>query len=452
MSGRPHVVIVGAGFGGLACAQALARGRVDVTLIDRRNHHLFQHLLYQVAVAGLGPAQVAVPIRSILRKQRNVRVLLAEVAHVDLEARRVSFDPDLRLAPLRYDYVVLAPGAALQYFGEERNARFAPALKSLDDALEIRRRILLAFEAAEREADANVRAQLLSFLIVGGGPSGVELAAAVAQLAQSTLARDYHWARPEDARVLVLERGPRLLPTFAPELAEYALRQLGELGVHVRTGTIVAKVEPWGVRLRSGERLRADNVFWAAGVTGSPLIAALTPDVELDRHGRALVRGDCSLPGFAEAFVIGDAAHLFGALGTALPCVSAAAQQAGHFVGKVIAAEVADLRLSARPAFAYVDKGSMLTLGRGRAIAQLERKRLVGRAAWWKWLSEHVLHSIAWGKRFRTLLAWAYAYATYGRGARVITGADTGSSTQTASLLSEARFHKVEDTQARAAE
>jgi len=421
MSSRAHVVIVGAGFGGLACARALARAELDVTLVDRQNHHLFQPLLYQVATAGLAPSQVAVPIRSILRRQHNVRVLLADVAGIDLEARRVVFDPELDLAALRYDYLVLSPGAVPNYFGHAHWAWHAPALKSVDDALEIRRRVLLAFEAAELEADANKRAQLLSFLIVGGGPTGVETAAAIAELARSVLARDYHWARASDVRVLVLERGPRLLPGIRPELAARALARLAALGVHVRTQTIVDSVEPWGVCLRSGERLRADTLIWAAGVTGSPLLQALSPQVELDPHARAVVREDCSLPGFGEVFVIGDSACLFGALGSALPCVSGAARQAGEYVGRVIAAEVKDPRPRTRPPFAYVDKGLMIALGRGHALAQYERKQLVGRAAWWAWLLGHILYLADFGNRARALLAWAAAYITFRRGARVIT-------------------------------
>lgn len=422
MSSRAHVVIVGAGFGGLACARALARAELDVTLVDRQNHHLFQPLLYQVASAGLNPAHVAVPIRSIVRRQHNVRVLFSEVEQIDLETRHVLFSPALDLPALRYDYLVLAPGAAPNYFGQPHWAWHAPALKSIDDALEIRRRVLLAFEAAEHEPDPSARAQLLSFLIVGGGPTGVETAAAIAELARSTLQRDYHWARPNDVRVLVLERGPRLLPDLYPELAEHALARLAALGVHVRTQTVVESVEPWGVCLRSGERLRAHTLIWAAGVTGSPLLGALSPAVELDAHGRALVREDCSLPAFGEVFVVGDSACMFGALGSALPAVSAVARQAGEYVGKVIAAEAADPCPGPRPAFVYVDRGMMLTLGRGHALAQYQRKQRVGRFAFGIWLFRHILYLADFGDRVRSLLAWAFAYLRFGRGARVITG------------------------------
>lgn len=421
MSSRAHVVVVGAGFGGLACAQALARADVDVTLIDRRNHHLFQPLLYQVATCGLSPSQIAVPIRSILRKQDNVRVLLAEVAHIDLDARRVCFSPELEIASLRYDYLMLAPGSAPDYGGQTHWAEHAPALKSVDDALEIRRRVLLAFEAAELEADPARRAQLLSFLIVGGGPTGVEMAAAIAELARAALKRDYHWARPNDVRVVVVERGARLLPALSPELSEQAVERLAALGVHVRTQTIVAEVEPWGVLLRSGERLRADTVFWAAGVTGSPLLAALSPEPTRDRDGRALVREDCSLPGFGEVFVIGDAACLFGASGSALTANSAVARQAGAYVGKLIGAELADSRPNARVPFVYVDKGQMVTLGRGHALVQRGRKRLSGRAAWWVWLFSHIYYLVSFGNRAAALFAWARAYLRFGSGARVIT-------------------------------
>ena len=420
MSGRAHVVIVGAGFGGLACAQALARADVDVTIVDRRNHHLFQPLLYQVATCGLSPSQIAVPIRSIVRKQNNARVLLAEVAHIDLEARRVCFNPELGLESLRYDYLVLAPGAAPEYFGQDHWAERAPALKTIDDALEIRRRVLLAFEAAEHEPDPAKRAQLLSFLIVGGGPTGVELAAAIAELARTVLKRDFHWARANDVHVLLVERGPRLLAAWSPELAAEAVERLAALGVFVRTQTIVEEVQPWGVTLRSGERLMADTVFWAAGVAGSPLLAAISPQPELDTQGRALVREDCSLPGFGEVFVVGDAACLFGALGSALPSLSAVARQAGTYVGRLICAEVGDRGPDERVPFVYVDKGQMVTLGRGRALVELQRKHLSGRAAWWVWLFQHIYYLVGFGNRLAALFAWARAYLRFGQGARVL--------------------------------
>lgn len=382
---------------------------------------MFQPLLYQVATCGLSPSQIAVPIRSILRKQANVRVLLAEVAHIDLDARRVCFNPKLEIASLRYDYLVLAPGSAPDYSGQAHWPAYAPALKNVDDALEIRRRVLLAFEAAEHETDPAKRAQLLSFLIVGGGSTGVEMAAAIAELARSALKRDYHWARANDVRVVVVERGPRLLPAFSPELSVQAVERLAALGVHVRTQTAVEDVEPWGVLLRSGERLRADTVFWAAGVTGSPLLAAMSPEVERDRQGRALVREDCSLPGFGEVFVIGDAACLFGASGSALAAVSAVARQAGAYVGKLISAELADPAPQARVPFVYVDKGQMVTLGRGHALAQFQRRHLSGRAAWWVWLFSHIYYLVSFGNRAAALFAWGRAYLRFGRGARVIT-------------------------------
>jgi NADH dehydrogenase len=446
MSGRAHVVIVGAGFAGLACARALARAQLDVTVVDRENHHLFQPLLYQVAIAGLAPSQIAVPIRSILRRQRNVRVLLAEVAQIDLETRRVSFNPAFDMAALRYDYLVLAPGAAAHYCGQAHWAWHAPALKRLDDALEIRRRVLLAFEAAELEADPGTRAQFLSFLVVGGGPTGVEIAAAIAELARSVLERDFRWAQPSDVRVLVIERGPRILAGLTPALAERAVARLAALGVHVRTQTNVESVEPWGVRLRSGERLRADTLIWAAGVTGSPLLQALSPAVELDRQGRALVREDCSLPEFGEAFVVGDAACHFDALGNALPSVAAAAHQTGEYVGRLISSQVADARPRARVPFAYADKGQMVTLGRGRAIAQYRRRQLDGRMAWWVWLFKHILYLARFGGRLRVLWVWAVAYLSFGRGARVITG--EGTPPRAAVVEPE---YELEDTQVRIA-
>jgi NADH dehydrogenase len=275
-------------------------------------------------------------------------------------------------------------------------------------------------------------------LVVGGGPTGVELAAALAELARSVLERDFHWARANDVRVLVVERGPRLLAALSPELAERAVERLAALGVHVRTQTVVDEVERWGVRLRSGERLRADTVLWAAGVTGSPLLQALAPEAELDRQGRALVREDCSLPAYGEVFVIGDAACLFGAQGSALPSLSSVARQAGAYVGKLIRSEVADPRPRARVPFVYVDKGQMIALGRGRALAQLQRRQLVGRAAWWVWLLAHIYSLIGFGNRAGALIAWASAYLRFGRGARVITA-------DSAPTLPEPRLGEIEE-------
>lgn len=419
--GRAHVVIVGGGFGGLSCARALARADVDVTLIDRQNHHLFQPLLYQVAMAGLAPSEIAAPIRSILRKQKNARVLLAEVTAVDLTQRCLYVDP-ASAEPIRYDYLVLAPGARTHYFGHDEWDLFAPGLKSIDDAVEIRRRVLLAFEAAERESNTDKRAQLLSFVVIGGGPTGVELAGSIAELSRFALGRDFRQAHPSEARVLLIEGGPRLLSTFDPELSEKTVLQLAELGVHVRTGTIVEGIGPHGVRLRTGETLLADTVVWAAGVSCSPLIRALHPAVEVDRQGRAVVREDCSLPGHAEAFVIGDAACFYDAHGHTLPGVSPTAMQMGRYVARLIRVEAGDPAPAPRSPFVYVDKGSMATIGRSRAIAQMKQLKLSGVLAWLAWLGVHIWYLIGFRNRFVVLFDWAWSYITYRRGARLITG------------------------------
>lgn len=422
MSERKHVVIVGGGFGGLTCARALARADVDVTLIDRQNHHLFQPLLYQVAMAGLSPSEIAVPIRSIVRKQKNIGVLLADVERIDLEERHVYYSPAPGDEPLSYDYLVLAPGARTHYFGHEDWELYAPGLKSIDDAVEIRRRVLLAFEAAEREIDPAKRAQLLSFVVIGGGPTGVEVAGAIAELARFALDRDFRVAKPYEARVLLIEAGPRVLPAFAPELAEKTVLQLAELGVHVRTGTMVEDIGPRGVRLQTGETLLADTVVWAAGVASSPLIRGLGGAVEMDRQGRAIVANDCSLPGFPNTFVIGDAACFIGPDGKPLPGVSPTAMQMGRFVASIIKTEARADAVSERPQFVYNDKGSMATIGRSRAVAETKGIKLSGLFAWLAWLVVHIWYLIGFRNRFLVFFNWAWSYITYRRGARLITG------------------------------
>jgi NADH dehydrogenase len=422
MSQRNQVVIVGGGFGGLSCARALARADVDVTLIDKQNHHLFQPLLYQVAMAGLSPSEISVPIRSIVRKQKNIGVLLAEVQHIDLEARQLFYSPSSDGAPLTYDYLVLAPGARTHYFGHADWEQYAPGLKSIDDAVEIRRRVLLAFEAAERETDPAKRAQLLSFVVIGGGPTGVEVAGAVAELARFALDRDFRVAKPYEARVLLIEAGPRVLPALPPDLAEKTVLQLAELGVHVRTGTMVDEIGPRGVRLATGETLLADTVVWAAGVACSPLIRGLTPNVEIDRQGRAIVVKDCSLPNYPRAFVIGDAACFPGPDGRPLPGVSPTAMQMGRFVAGIITKEVKSTAASERPEFVYFDKGSMATIGRSRAVAEAKGIHLSGVLAWLAWLLVHIWYLVGFRNRFLVFFDWAWSYFTYRRGARLITG------------------------------
>ncbi len=410
-----RVVIVGGGFGGLTAAQALRRAELQLTVVDRQNHHLFQPLLYQVAMAGLAPSEIAAPIRALLAKHKNTTVLLDEVTHIDLPAHRLFLAEGPELS---YDYLILAPGARTHYFGHDAWAVFAPGLKSLDDAIEIRRRVLLAFEAAERERDAAKRSTFLSFVVIGAGPTGVELAGAIAELARYVLARDFKNVRPSETRVLLLEGGPQVLSSFDPELSEKAVHQLSELGVHVRTGAVVTRIGAEGVVLASGEVLKAATIVWAAGVASSPLIAKL--GVEVDRAGRAKVEPDCSLPGHPEVFVIGDAAHLLGEDGKPLPGVSPTAMQMGRHVARLIVAELAGERT--RTPFRYRDKGSMATIGRSRAIAQMGKLRLSGVFAWLAWLLVHIWYLIGFRNRLLVMFDWAWSYFTYRRGARLITG------------------------------
>lgn len=408
------MIVVGGGFGGLATVRALTAIDVEVTLVDRHNHHLFQPLLYQVAMAGLAPSEIAVPIRSILRRQRNTTVLLAEVTGIELAGRvvRVAQGQDLP-----FDYLVLAPGARTHYFGRDEWAVHAPGLKDLDDAVEIRRRVLLAFEAAEREPDAPRRARLLNFVVIGAGPTGVELAGSIAELARWVLARDFRRIRPSETRVLLIEGGPRVLPSFDPDLSEKAVQQLSELGVHVRTDTLVERIDADGVGLRGGERIAAATVLWAAGVASSPLVASL--GVACDAGGRARVTPECTVPGHPNVFIIGDAACLADADGKPLPGVSPVAMQMGRHVARTIAA---DLRGVPRERFVYTDKGTMATIGRSRAIAQMRRVRLSGFLAWLAWLIVHIWYLIGFRNRLLVIFAWAWAYLTYRRGARLITG------------------------------
>ncbi|MDB4988934.1 MAG: dehydrogenase [Myxococcaceae bacterium] len=389
---------------------------MKLTLVDRRNHHLFQPLLYQVAMAGLAPTEIAVPIRSILAKQSNTTVLLDEVVGIDFVAKRLQLPEGRTLA---YDYLVLAPGARTHYFGHDDWAHYAPGLKSIDDAVEIRRRVLLAFEAAEREPDAAKRTHLLNFIVIGAGPTGMELAGAIAELARYTLRRDFKNVQPSEASVLLLEGGPRIVPTFDPELSESSLKQLGQLGVQVRTGTVVKNIDQHGVTLASGEVLAASTIVWAAGVSSSPLLGQL--GVEVDRSGRAKVNPDCSLPGHPEVFVIGDAAYLLGADGKPLPGVSPTAMQQARYVAKLLTREV-EGKADKREPFHYFDKGTMATIGRSRAIAQVGKLHMSGLLAWLAWLVVHIWYLIGFRNRLLVLLDWAWAYVFYRRGARLITG------------------------------
>ncbi len=409
---RPRVVIVGGGFGGLETAKSLRRAAVEITLIDRQNHHCFQPLLYQVATAALSPADIAWPIRSILSSQGNVRVVMAEVTGVDRVGRRVRTS-DGRDYP--FDYLVLATGATHSYFGHEEWASVAPGLKRIEDAVDIRRRILLAFERAEVEEDQHERTRLMTFAIVGGGPTGVEMAGAIADTARFTLSRDFRRIDPRAARIVLLEAGPRLLPAFPAPLAAYAEKSLGRMGVEVRTATAVTACHERGVDTADGV-IGAATVIWAAGVRASR--AAQWLDAERDRAGRVLVDGDLSVSGAPDIFVVGDAAHVVGEGGRPVPGLAPAAKQMGRHVGKCIAARVAGAALPGR--FVYRHYGDLATIGRKSAIVSLGRVRLTGFPAWAFWSAAHIYYLIGARNRLIVALDWIWNYITFQRGARLI--------------------------------
>jgi NADH dehydrogenase len=409
---RPHVVIIGAGFGGLSAAEALGRVPVDVTVIDRENHHLFQPLLYQVAMAQLSAQDVAAPTRSILRRHANTTVLLAEVVEIELEARRLRLDA----GELGYDFLVIASGAETSYFGHDDWRSLAPGLKNLDDAIEVRRRVLLAFELAEREGDAYRRRALLNFVVIGGGPTGVELAGALAELARG-VAADFRAIDATSARVHLIEAGPRVLGTFEEDLSRRAKDQLEELGVNIITSARVVGIDESGVELASGTRIPSSTVVWAAGVRPTNLVTKL--DTPHDHAGRIVVGPNLSLPGHPEAFAIGDVAS-FVQDGETLPGVSPVAKQEGRAVAESIACTVRG-KTEVVP-FRYVDKGMMATIGRSRAIAQVARIHLSGWLAWVTWLVVHIWYLIGFRNRLAVLLNWAWTYLTFRAGTRVITG------------------------------
>jgi NADH dehydrogenase len=410
----PQVVIVGSGFGGLAAAKALGDAPVNVTVLDRSNHHLFQPLLYQVAMAALSPAEIAVPIRSILH-HRNTLVLMAGVTAVDLGARRLTLDDGTTVA---YDFLILALGAEPNYYGHPEWERFAPALKSIIDALEVRRRVLSALERAERETDPDRRRPLLSFVVIGGGPTGVELAGAIAELARPIAASDFRRLDPSQIHIQLLEAGPRILPTFDPRLSVRAAEQLRGLGVVVRTGTRVTGIDAQGVRLGE-ELIPTQAVLWTAGVRPNSLGAKL--GVPLDRTGRVVVDPDCSVPGHPEAFVIGDLAAFTPPGEAPLPGVSPVAMQQGRYVARAI---LNTLRGEPRVPFHYVDKGTMATIGRSRAVAQIGRLRLSGLLAWLMWLFVHLWYLIGFRNRVAVFFDWIWSYITFRHGARLITMKD----------------------------
>ncbi len=411
---KRRVVIIGGGFGGLMAARELAREPVHITLVDRSNHHLFQPLLYQVAMAGLAPGEIAVPIRAVLSGQANARVLLADVTGIDLVSRRVETRESL---PLEYDYLVVAAGAENSYFGHEDWPKVAPGLKDLDDAVEIRRRVLVAFEAAEREPDPAVQRRHLTFVVIGGGPTGVELAGAIAELATFVLARDFRAIRSDSTRVVLIEGSERVLSSFDPKLSAEAAKALQDMGVEIRTGLRVTAMDEHGVTC-GAEHVAASTVLWAAGVRGNGLCQKV--GLAVDRGGRALVEQDCSIKDHPEVFVIGDAAS-FIPEGTSqpLPGVSPVAMQQGRFVARQIARS---LQGAPRQRFKYRDKGSMATIGRSRAVAQVGKLQMTGLLAWLAWLTVHIFYLIDFRNRVVVLLDWTYAYFVYRRGSRLITG------------------------------
>jgi NADH dehydrogenase len=409
----PRVVILGAGFAGLSAAKALAGAPAEVLVVDRSNHHLFQPLLYQVATAGLAPTQIANPVRSILGPQANARVILGEATGVDLSERMV------RLADrsLAYDYLVIATGAAHSYFGHDDWAPFAPGLKTLDDALDMRRRILLAFERAEVEADPAERQRLLTFVVIGAGPTGVELAGAIAELARRALARDFRAIRHARAKVVLVEAGARVLAGFPAPLSTYAQRTLKQLRVSVRLGTSVTGCDADGVTL-GAERIEARTILWAAGVQ-APSVAGWT-GAAADGVGRVVVTPSLTLPGHDEVFVIGDAARLE-AGGRLLPGLAPVAKQQGAYVAAAMRRRFAGA--TSPPPFRYRDAGTLATIGRQAAVAAIGRMRLTGGLAWLLWSVAHVYFLIGFRNRIAVTLDWAWAYVTFDRGARLITGA-----------------------------
>jgi NADH dehydrogenase len=427
--GTPRIVIVGAGFGGLNAAQALAKAPVKITIIDRKNFHTFQPLLYQVATAGLSPGEIAAPIRSILRSHKNIEVLMAEVTGFDLDRHMVETSD----TAVPYDYLVVAAGAGHSYFGHDSWEPYAPGLKTIEDALEIRRRVLLAFELAERHAAGGETAMPLNFVVVGGGPTGVELAGTLAEISRHALAHEFRSIDPARTHISLIEAGPRVLPAYAEDLSRSAQEQLNRLGVEVRTSTVVTQIEPGAVYV-GDTRLPATVVLWAAGVAASPRGKCL--GVPVDRAGRVLVQPDLSIPGHPEVLVTGDLAALKDEQGKMLPGVAPVAMQEGRFVSKIIREELQSLAgappvsrplreggdSEVRPRFHYWDKGSLATIGRAAAVAEFGRIHISGFIAWLSWLFVHILFLIGFRNRLLVFIQWAWSYVTYERGARLITG------------------------------
>ena len=412
---RPHVVIIGGGFAGLTAARTLGKADVRITLIDRTNHHLFQPLLYQVAMAVLNPADITVPIRWMLRDQANATVIMAEVDEIDTAAHTLTLDRGTTVVD--WDYLVVASGARHAYFGHPEWETNAPGLKSIEDALEMRRRFLLSFEAAERASAAGERDALLTFVIVGGGPTGVELAGMIPEITRKSLRKDFRRIDTATARVILLEAGPRILPHFPNDLSTRAQHDLEELGVEIRLGTAVTGVDDDGVTLANGERILAHTVFWGAGNQASPLAKQL--GVPLDRAGRVIVESDLSVPGLDHVFAVGDIAAVTTTDGKPVPAVAPAANQMGEHAAKGI---LHDLSGTARTPFAYFNKGDLATIGRYRAVAAVGPVKMTGWLAWLAWLFIHILYLAGFRNRITVFVQWAFQYFTYQRGVRLITG------------------------------
>lgn len=415
MAGKKHVVVLGGGFGGLEFCKYFHCQDARITLVDRTNHYLFQPLLYQVATAGLAATDIAQPIRSMLADHPDITVLMDEAQGFDLAGKKVF----LRENTLQYDFLVLAMGGCNGYFGHHEWEQFAPGLKTLEDALNIRSHVLLAFEKAENNMEKTEHERLMTIVIIGGGPTGVELAGAFAELAKRVLVRDFRHIDPAEARIILLEGSPAVLGNFPPDLSRSAQRQLENLGVRVRTSTRVRDIREGEVELEGGEILRAGTILWAAGVAAVPLTKKL--GVELDRAGRVKVNPDLSLPGHPEVFAIGDMALVFGEDGKPVPGVSPAAMQMGRYVAGVITERIRFGPNAPQSAFKYLDKGTMATIGRSAAVAWFKRIHISGFPAWLFWLFVHIFFLIGFRNRISVLLQWAYSYIGYKRGARIIT-------------------------------
>ena len=427
---EPHIIVVGGGFGGMSVVTSLEHTPVQITLVDRRNHHLFQPLLYEVATAALSPGQIAVPLRHVFRRQKNATVVLGDVTSVDLERRVVEIDGE----PLSYDYLVLATGSTHHYFGHDAWAAHAPGLKSVDDALEIRRRFLLTFEQADRSDSPDERRRLMTTVIVGGGPTGIELAGTMSEVAKRVLQGEFRNLDPSSLEIVLAEGADRLLPALAPELSALAKRDLEKLGVKVRLETYVTEIDERGVVLQSGECISASNVIWAAGVCGAPIERGLQAFMRDDR--RLNVEPDLSLAGHREVFAIGDLAYVE-TDGEQVPGLAPAALQMGKYVGKLLANQVGRGGYAGEPKpFAYWDKGTLATIGRGKAVADIGRFKFGGLLAWLLWVFIHIFFLVGFRNRVMVLIEWGYAYVTFHRGARLITGQGTRPKTLAANAIS----------------